>query len=362
MTSARSMPLGPLMLDIAGPELAPEDCERLQHPLTGGVILFSRNYQTPSQLFELTSVIHALRDPKLLIAVDHEGGRVQRFREGFTRIPPMRELGKIWDVHPYQAKSLARMTGFVLAAELRACGVDLSFTPVLDVDHGASTIIGDRAFHSDPQAIAVLGNELMLGLKQSGMGAVGKHFPGHGYIAADSHLEVPVDERSFEDIEMLDLVPFTRLISLGLTAVMPAHVIYPKVDVQPAGFSRIWLKDVLRQKLGFEGTVFSDDLSMEGARTAGGILERAQAALHAGCDMVLACNDRVAADKLQSGLRWSLPAVSLARLAQLHGRPHPASLARLRKDSFYTKALHKVAGIGIASGNLVLNRNTDGRA
>ena len=362
MKSTRSMPLGPLMLDIAGPGLAPEDSERLLHPLTGGVILFSRNFQSPLQLLELTSAIHVLRSPQLLIAVDHEGGRVQRFREGFTRIPAMRELGKIWDAHSYQAKSLARMTGLVLAAELRACGVDLSFTPVLDVDHGASTIIGDRAFHSDPQAIAELGHELMLGLKQSGMGAVGKHFPGHGYIAADSHLEVPVDERSFEDIEMLDLVPFARMISLGLSAVMPAHVIYPKVDQQPAGFSRVWLRDILRKKLGFEGTVFSDDLSMEGARVAGGVIERALAALHAGCDMVLACNDTAAADQLLSNLHWPMPAVSLARLAQLHGKPHPASLTRLREDSFYAKAVHQVASIGFASGDLALERNTNGRA
>ncbi|MGH8752139.1 MAG: beta-N-acetylhexosaminidase [Burkholderiales bacterium] len=354
------MPLGPVMLDIAGLTLAPEERERLLHPLTGGVILFSRNYESPLQLSELTSEIHALRNPHLLIAVDHEGGRVQRFRAGFTQIPAMRELGKIRDTHPQQAKNLARCTGFILAAELRACGVDLSFTPVLDVDHGASTIIGDRAFHSDPQAIAELAHELMLGLKQGGMGAVGKHFPGHGYIAADSHLEVPVDERAFADIQMLDLIPFAQMIKYGLNAIMPAHVIYPRVDPHPAGFSRIWLHDILRQQLKFEGTIFSDDLSMEGARTAGGVIESGAAALQAGCDMVLVCNDAGAADTLLSGLRWAMPPMSLARLAQLHGKPHPASLTRLRADAHYVKAVHAIAGIGFTSGDLPLERTDRG--
>jgi beta-N-acetylhexosaminidase len=354
------MPLGPVMLDIGGVALSSVERERLLHPMAGGVILFSRNYESQQQLLELTLKIHALRSPPLLITVDHEGGRVQRFREGFTRIPAMRELGTIWDAHPHQAKNLAHMAGFVLASELRACGVDLSFTPVLDVDHGASMIIGDRALHRDPHAIAELGHELMRGLKQAGMGAVGKHFPGHGYISADSHLEVPVDERDFEDIETLDLVPFAQMIRFGLNAVMPAHVIYPKIDTHPAGFSRIWLKDILRTKLGFEGTIFSDDLSMEGARAVGGVVEGGEAALHAGCDMVLVCNDTAAADKLLSGLRSPMPPVGLARLAQLHGKPHPLSLTGLREDSYYAKAVHQVASIGLASGDLALERTTNG--
>jgi beta-N-acetylhexosaminidase len=356
MKTAAVMPLGPVMLDIGGPQLLPKEKERLLKSLVGGVILFSRNYQSPPQLAELTADIHALRNPHLLIAVDHEGGRVQRFRDGFTRLPAMRELGKIWDVHAHQAKNLAHMTGFVLAAELRACGIDLSFTPVLDVDHGTSSVIGDRAFHSDPQAIVELAHNLMLGLKQGGMGAVGKHFPGHGFIAADSHLEVPVDERSLQDMEMHDLLPFTQMIGYGLSAIMPAHVIYPKVDKLPAGFSSLWLKDILRKRLGFEGVVFSDDLSMEGASIAGGIVQRAYAALNAGCDMVVACNNSpAAADELLDSLRWEIPPVSLARLAQLHGRPHPSSLLRLREDAYYARAVHQVASIGLRSGDLAFS-------
>jgi beta-N-acetylhexosaminidase len=356
MKSAAAIPLGPVMLDISGLQLLPVEKERLLNPLVGGVILFSRNYQSPQQLAELTAGIHALRNPHLLIAVDHEGGRVQRFRDGFTRLPAMRELGKIWDAHAQHAKDLAHMAGFVLAAELRACGVDLSFTPVLDVDHGASSVIGDRAFHRDPQAIAELAHNLMLGLKQGGMPAVGKHFPGHGFIAADSHHEVPVDERSLQDMEMQDLIPFKQMIDYGLNAIMPAHVIYPKVDKLPAGFSSIWLKDILRKRLGFEGAVFSDDLSMGGASIAGGITQRAYAALIAGCDMVLACNNNpTSSDELLNSLLWEMPPVALVRLAQLHGRPQPGSLLRLREDAYYAKAVHLVASIGLRSGDLALS-------
>ncbi|HUW75942.1 MAG TPA: beta-N-acetylhexosaminidase, partial [Gallionella sp.] len=209
------MGLGPVMLDVLGTQLTAEDEVRLMHPLVGGVILFARNYQSPGQLAELTAAIHSLRTPPLLIAVDHEGGRVQRFRAGFTKIPPMRELGKIWDGHPQRARHLAQQAGYVLAAELRACGVDFSFTPVLDVDYGQSSVIGDRALHSDPQAIADLAHSLLLGLKQGGMHSVGKHFPGHGYVRADSHLAIPVDEREFVDIEMCDLIPFRRMVDCG---------------------------------------------------------------------------------------------------------------------------------------------------
>lgn len=259
------MGLGPVMLDVAGTQLTLEDEARLLHPLTGGVILFKRNYESPDQLIALTTAIRALRTTPLLIAVDHEGGRVQRFREGFTRIPPMRELGKIWDAHPQRARHLAQQAGYVMAAELRGCGVDFSFTPVLDVDYGQSSVIGDRSFHSDPQAISELAHSLLLGLKQGGMHTVGKHFPGHGYVKADSHLAIPVDEREFVDIEQCDLVPFRQMIHFGLTAIMPAHVIYPKVDSRPAGFSPVWLQKILRQQMAFEGCIFSDDLSMEGA-------------------------------------------------------------------------------------------------
>lgn len=348
------MGLGPVMLDVAGTWLTPEDEARLRHPLVGGVILFARNYESPAQLMELTAAIHALRTPTLLIAVDHEGGRVQRFREGFTRIPPMRELGGIWDAHPKQARHLAQEVGFVMASELRAHGVDFSFTPVLDVDYGASTVIGDRAFHSEPQAIAELAHSLLQGMKQGGMPTVGKHFPGHGFVCADSHVEIPVDERSYTDIELCDLIPFRQMIAFGLTAVMPAHVIYPRVDDKPAGFSSRWLKDILRGELGFEGCIFSDDLSMEGATVAGGIVQRAEAALHAGCDMVLVCNRPDLADELLAGLKWEMPAVSRARLAQMRGHPHPRSLADLHEDGTFIKALHDIARIGVSEGELPL--------
>ncbi|KXS31150.1 MAG: Beta-hexosaminidase [Candidatus Gallionella acididurans] len=348
------MGLGPVMLDVQGTQLTAEDEARLNHPLVGGVILFTRNYESPGQLAGLSASIHALRNPPLLIAVDHEGGRVQRFREGFAKIPAMRELGRIWDAHSQRARHLAQQAGYVLAAELRACGVDFSFTPVLDVDHGQSSVIGDRAFHSDPQAIAELAHSLLLGLRQGGMHTVGKHFPGHGFVRADSHLDIPVDEREFVDIELCDLVPFRQMMNYGLTAVMPAHVIYPKVDSRPAGFSPVWLKNILRGKLGFEGCIFSDDLSMEGATVAGGIVQRAEAALHAGCDMVLVCNKPESADELLRGLVWEMPAASRARLAQMRGKAHPESLAKLHEQQQFHKALEEVAAIGMSNAELPL--------
>ncbi len=348
------MGIGPVMLDVVGKTLTPEDEARLKHPLVGGVILFARNYESPSQLAELTASIRALRTPPLLIAVDHEGGRVQRFRTGFTKIPPMRELGKLYDQHPKRAKHLAEQVGYVLASELRACGVDFSFTPVLDVDYGASSVIGDRAFHAEPQAIAELAHSLLIGLKRGGMPTVGKHFPGHGYVCADSHLEIPVDERSYTDIELCDLIPFRQMVNFGLTAVMPAHVIYPKIDPRPAGFSKIWLKDILRGELGFEGCIFSDDLSMEGATVAGGIVQRAEAALHAGADMVLVCNKPESADELLAGLKWEISAPTKARLAQMHGKHHPKTLAQLHEDPDFIKDLQDISKVGISEGELPL--------
>lgn len=347
--------LGPVMLDIAGCELTEEDRNRLQHPLVGGVILFARNYASPAQLQTLTEEIHALRNPPLIIAIDQEGGRVQRCRAGFTRLPPMRALGELWDTHPHKAKQLAELLGFVLASELRACGVDFSFTPVLDLDFGSSTVIGDRAFHSDPQAVADLAHQLILGLKRGGMANVGKHFPGHGYVVADSHIDVPVDERNFADIEMQDLLPFRQLIDYGLTAIMPAHVIYPAVDDKPAGFSPRWIGQILRRDMQFDGVVFSDDLSMEGARVAGGIVDRALAALHAGCDMVLVCNNPQAADELLRGLQWDMPAVSLSRLILMHGMGPVSGMDKLHEQHDYAAALHAISGLGLQSGELPLN-------
>lgn len=347
-----TIPLGPVMLDVAGTTLTADDCARLRHPLTGGVILFSRNFESCAQLAQLTAEIHALRNPPLIIAVDHEGGRVQRFREGFTRIPPMRELGLVWDHDRRRAATLAHALGFVLAAELRVHGVDLSFTPVLDVDFGNSSVIGDRAFHSQPEAIAELATAVMHGLREGGMAAVGKHFPGHGHVRADSHHEVPVDDRPLADIESEDLIPFRRLIDAGLGGIMPAHVIYPAVDAAPAGFSAIWLKRILRGELGFDGVIFSDDLSMEGASVAGGVVDRGRAALSAGCDMVLVCNNPQSADELLHGLEYAMPAVALARLARIHGRMHATDAVRLREDARYVAALHAISGLGAHSREL----------
>jgi beta-N-acetylhexosaminidase len=353
--SEKLLPLGPLMLDVAGTELTEDDRRRLVHPLVGGVILFTRNYADPDQLMRLTDAIHALRSPPLLIGVDHEGGRVQRFREGFTVIPPMRELGRVWDSNPRQARHQAAEAAFVLAAELRAHGVDLTFAPVLDVDHGNSSVIGDRALHSDGRAVGDLARALLQGFKQAGMTGVGKHFPGHGHVRGDSHHEVPVDERPFEAIEAADLPPFRRMIDAGLGGIMPAHVIYPAVDNRPAGFSPIWLKQILRGNLGFGGVVFSDDLGMEGASVAGGMVERAQAALDAGCDMVLLCNNPAGAEQLLGGLSCPMPAVGLARLARLHGKSRADGMTRLREDARYDHALQIIAGIGLRDGELPLS-------
>ncbi|MBY0269582.1 MAG: beta-N-acetylhexosaminidase [Burkholderiales bacterium] len=350
----KSIPLGPVMLDVAGTALTGEDRQRLQHPLVGGVILFARNFESCAQLARLTAEIHALRSPPLIIAVDHEGGRVQRFREGFTKLPPMRELGLVWDRDRRKGVELARSLGFVLAAELRVYGVDLSFTPVLDVDYGNSSVIGDRAFHARPEAIAELAIGLMHGLRDGGMAAVGKHFPGHGHVRADSHHEVPVDERPLADIQGEDLIPFRRMVEAGMGGVMPAHVIYPQVDAAPAGFSEIWIKRILRGELGFDGVIFSDDLSMEGASVAGGVVDRAMAALQAGCDMVLVCNNPQSADELLGGLHYTMPAVALARMARIHGRAHAADAVKLREDANYVAALHAISGLGAHNRELPL--------
>ena len=347
------MSLGPVMLDIAGTQLTAGDINRLLHPLTGGVILFTRNYLDVHQLVELTQQIHALRNPPLLIAVDHEGGRVQRFQKGFTKLPAMRELGKIWDRQPARARHLAKQVGFVLAAELNACGVDFSFTPVLDLDYGQSCVIGDRAFHHDPNAVSDLAHHLMLGLKMGGMSAVGKHFPGHGYIQADSHLEKSIDQRRYLDIEMNDLIPFQQMIDLGLAGIMPAHVIYPKVDQHPAGFSTVWLQKVLRTELQFEGCIFSDDLSMQGAADyLESIVKRAQTALSAGCDMLLVCNNPQGADEILNQLQWEMSAASLSRLARMHARNNFGSMEKLREIGDYVQAVREISMIGYESAEL----------
>ncbi len=297
------LPLGPVVVDVLGPTLAEEDMQRLRHPAAGAVILFARNYQSPEQLLLLCEEIKKQREPELPICVDHEGGRVQRFREGFTLIPPMRTLGKAWDRDRSLGREAATCIGYIIAAELGAHGVDFSFAPVLDLDYGGSSVIGDRALHFDPTAVGALGACLVRGLGQGGMAAVAKHFPGHGYAEADSHVAVPKDERAFKEIFRKDILPYKAVIEAGLAGVMPAHVIYPQVDAEPAGYSKHWLQEVLRKQLGFQGLVFSDDLSMEGAAVAGGPPERARAALEAGCDMVLLCNDPQGLDALLESLK-----------------------------------------------------------
>src|SRR6201990_1310363 len=280
---------GPVRLDVAGPPLNDADIERLVHPMTGGIILFARHFQDRAQLVALTDAIRAVRDD-ILIAVDHEGGRVQRFRtDGFTVLPAMGKLGALWDSDVLHANKVKTAAGYILAPELRACGIDMSFTPVLDLSYGQSQVIGDRAFHRDPRVVAMLAKSLNHGLALAGMSNCGKHFPGHGFASADSHIAVPVDERKLDEILAEDVAPYDWL-GMSLASVIPAHVIYPLVDSKPAGFSRVWLQDILRGALGFTGAIFSDDLSMEAARQGGTLTEAATAALDAGCDMVLICN------------------------------------------------------------------------
>ncbi len=346
----------PVVLDIEGVSLNRADRKRLQHPLTGGLILFSRNWENRRQLTDLTASIKKLR-PDVLVCVDHEGGRVQRFcSDGFTHLPPMASLGELWMKDALQATDAATAAGHVLGAELRACGVDFSFTPVLDLNFGRSEVIGDRAFHRDPRVATLLAKSLMHGLLRSGMANCGKHFPGHGYVQADSHVAVPVDKRSLKAILADDARPYEWL-SSSLTAVMPAHVIYPKVDPRPAGFSPRWLKDILRGQLGFAGAIFSDDISMEGARQVdGGSISYAEAAalaLQAGCDMVLLCNQSLrggaAVDQLLAGLEEAAasghwhpdPDSEQRRLALLPLTP-PLAWEELMHDGVYQRALERL--------------------
>jgi len=346
----------PVVLDIAGTSLSADDRRRLRHPLTGGLILFTRNWVDRRKLTELNAEIKSLR-PDALICIDHEGGRVQRLRsDGFTQLPPMRALGELWMRDALAATDAATAAGHVLGAELRACGVDLSFTPVLDLDHGRSAVIGDRAFHRDPRVVAMLAKSLMHGLLRAGMANCGKHFPGHGYAAADSHVAAPVDKRSLKAILADDTRPYEWL-STSLMAVMPAHVSYPKVDHRPAGFSERWLKDILRGQLGFTGAVFSDDLSMAGARTeALGEISHAEAAalsLAAGCDLVLLCNQSLAGgaavDALLDGLAeaesrrlWQADPDSEARRLALLPQTPPLGWDDLMHDAVYQRALERL--------------------
>ncbi len=353
----------PLIIDVAGLALCAADRQRLAHPLVGGIILFARNWQDRLQLTALCRSIKDLR-PDVLICVDHEGGRVQRFKtDGLTHLPPMRALGQLWHQDTWVAQKAAMACGYVMGAELRACGVDLSFAPVLDLDYGASSVIGDRAFDADAAVVCHLAQSLMHGLLMAGMANCGKHFPGHGYVVADSHTDTPVDTRGLDAILADDAAPYQRL-GLALTGVMPAHVVYPAVDARPAGFSGRWLQGILRERLGFEGAIFSDDLSMAAARVINGqpvsYSQSAVAAMQAGCDLVLLCNqsvgDGAAIDQLIDGLTqamqqgqeqglWQPQTASEARRRSLLGRGTAASWESLRVQPAYLQAKSVVLGI-----------------
>lgn len=337
------MALGALMLDLEGLTLTDSEKDLLKHPHVGGVILFARNFASVEQVSALVAAIRSQR-AELIVAVDQEGGRVQRFREGFVKLPPMKVFGDLYESEPLQARTLAYQCGWLMAAEVLAVGVDISFAPILDVDTGISQVIGDRAFHADPQIAVVLLREFIRGMHDAGMAATGKHFPGHGSVAADSHIALPVDERSWAEIDSHDLRPFREL-SSELQGIMPAHVIYSRIDGRPAGFSSFWLQDVLREQLRFDGVIFSDDLSMEGAVAAGSFSDRAHAALDAGCDMVLVCNHRAGAVEVLQALtaRGRLP--EQRRFAALHGRSHFGSWQALQQSPHWLAAKAAVQGL-----------------
>ncbi len=310
------------MLDIDGVALTPADRELLREPAVGGVILFTRNYESPAQISDLVAEIRALRSPALIVAVDHEGGRVQRFREGYSAVPAMRHLGHEFDTDPDLATEHAHQAGWLIASELRAAGIDLCFAPCVDLDWGVSEVIGDRAFHSKPEVVGQLASAFSRGLRSAGMAAVAKHFPGHGAVVADSHLQLPVDRREYGDV-LDDMQPYEKLITNGQVAgVMLAHVVYREMDDLPAGFSEFWIERELRSRLGFGGAIFCDDLSMKATSAYGSMRRRARRALQAGCDMILVCNDRRGAEQAVQALNDYSNPLSLVRLARLHGTGH----------------------------------------
>ena len=336
------MSMGPLLVDVAGTALQAEDRELLKHPLVGGVILFTRNYADVGQLQALVREIHSLREPRLLVTVDHEGGRVQRFRDGFTALPPARLFGQIHDREPKEAARVTELCAWLLAVELRACGVDLSFAPVVDLDYGTSTIIGDRALHADPDVVSDLARSWVLGMRRAGMGACAKHFPGHGYVQGDSHLMLPMDPRPLEALRQKDMVPYERLFRLDLPSIMMAHVVYEQVDERPASLSRRWIVDELRRRMRYEGAVFCDDLSMRGAEKAGDYLDRAVAALEAGCDMLPVCNNRAGVEAILKGLKRPPNPVSQWRLTRLRGG-ETSSWDELRSSTEWKQAQEVLA-------------------
>ena len=333
------MKISPLMLDLDSIELTEEEKEILQHPLTGGVILFTRNYESIEQLEQLVQSIRSSTNNDLLISVDHEGGRVQRFRSEFTELPAIAKLSENdhSEINAYQH-------GWLMAAEVRAMGIDFSFAPVLDINYGVSEVIGDRAFSQDPQVVSQLAAEYIKGMRGAGMASTGKHFPGHGAVTEDSHHEIPRDTRSREEIWQADIIPFVELIKSGLDAVMPAHVIYTEIDDKPAGFSPYWLQDILREELNFDGVIFSDDLTMEGASVMGGYTERAEAAMQAGCDMVLVCNNREAAIEVIDNAKLEQTEQSAKRLAKMVGQQF-MSRSAMQETKRWAKAVDELGAI-----------------
>jgi beta-N-acetylhexosaminidase len=346
------MSLGPLMVDIAGTELTPEDRDILRHPLVGSVILFTRNYQNPSQVAALTAAIRAVRSPHLMIAVDHEGGRVQRFREGFTRLPPSRALGRHLGEDRRDGLNLARATGWLMASELRAVGIDYSFAPCVDLDYGVSEIIGDRSFSRDPDSVAALGGAYMLGMRDAGMAAIAKHFPGHGAVVADSHVALPVDRRELADMDE-DIRPYRLLIDNNLPGIMAAHVVYPAVDALPASLSRRWITNILRGDMGFHGCVFADDLSMAGAVAFGDILERARLAYVAGCDVLPICNDRAAVSTVLDHFKPDVAAAPASQARMVRMRARGESPVGLTADPHWLETVQRVVNLS-SSPPLVL--------
>jgi beta-N-acetylhexosaminidase len=335
------MTLGPLMIDLVGPEVLPEEREMLAHPLVGGVILFTRNYESPEQLLTLTRDIQAVRTPALLIAVDHEGGRVQRFRNGFSRLPPARRIGQLFDTDHHAGLSAARSMGWLMAAELRAHGVDLSFAPTVDLDYGLNEAIGDRALHPTSDVTAQLAVSYMLGMREAGMAATAKHFPGHGRVVTDSHVSLPVDRRELADLDE-DLAPYRRLIANGLPGVMVAHILLPAEDTAPASLSARWIRGVLRTDFNFQGAVFTDDLSMGAVAAGGDIVERCQRALSAGCDMLLVCNDPASRMQALSKLKAEPDPASQLRLVRMRGRER-LSPTQLRESPAWASAQQLLA-------------------
>lgn len=324
--------LGPLFVDVAGCELLPEECEKLIHPLIGGVILFSRNFDSPAQLNSLVRHIKSLRTPGLLVAVDQEGGRVQRFKAGFTVLPPANTYGELYDRDQGAGLEAARCAGFLIASELRALGVDISFAPVLDVRTVESTVIGDRAFHSDPIAVAELARAYIEGMNRGGMRATGKHFPGHGGVAGDSHTSLPCDFRRWDQIDRCDLVPYRKLVNL-LHGIMTAHVSFPEINDRLPTYSSYWLQKVLRRDIGYSGVIFSDDLSMDGAKTGGEPEDRVSSALAAGCDMALICNDPAAVERVLERIGLSAPAFTPPNLLALAGGPVDNSFGLIARQT-----------------------------